>query len=144
MQLTGFDCTYETHLKKLKSLQNNAVKVIAGGQYLDDSAAYYKQLNILKIEDLYTLEVMHKFSRNKLPYRFSSVFTPINALHTRTTRLASSNLNLDIPLYRTVKMQRFFNFQGVSIWNSVPQDMKPLSFNSFKIQFKQHLMFNYQ
>ena len=60
--------TYETHLKTLKSLQNKAVKVIAGGQYLDDSTAYYKQLNILKIEDLYTLEVaklMHKFSRKK-------------------------------------------------------------------------------
>ena len=72
-------------MKRLKSLQNNAVKVIAGAQYLDDSAAYYKQLNILKIEDLDALEVaklMHKFSRNKLPKRFSSVFTPMNALHT--------------------------------------------------------------
>ena len=116
-------CTYETHLKRLKSLQNKAVKVIAGGQYLNDSTAYYKQLNILKIEDPYTLEVaklMNKFSRNNLPNRFFSVFTPINAIHTRTIRLASSNLNLYILLYRTVKMQRFFKFQGVSIWNSVP------------------------
>ena len=134
-------------MKRRKSLQNKAVKVIAGGQYLDDFTAYYKQLNILKIEDLYTLEVaklMHKFYRNKLPNIFSSVFTPINAIHTQTTHLAFSNLNLYIPLYRTVKMQRFFKFQGVSIWNSIPQDMKLLSFNSFKIQFKQHLMFNYQ
>ena len=126
-------------MKRLKSLQNKAVKIIAGGQYLDDSTAHYKQLNILKIEDLYTLEVaklMHKFSRNKLPNKFSSFFTPINAIHARTSQLASSNLNLYIPLYRTVKMQGFFKFQGASIWNSVPQDMKLLSFDSFKIQFK--------
>ena len=133
-------------LKRLKSFQNKAVKIIAVGQYLDDSTAYYKQLNILNIEDLLTLEVaklMHKFSLNKLPNRFSYFFTPMNAIHGRTTRLASFNLNLYIPLFRTVKMQRFFKFQRVSIWNFVPQDMKLLSFDSFKIQFKQHLMCNY-
>ena len=94
---------------RLTSLQNKAVIIIAGGQYLDDSTTYYKQLNILKIEDLYTLKVaklMHKFSRNKLPNKFYSFFTPINAIHTRTTSMASSNLNPYISLYRTVKMQR--------------------------------------
>ena len=143
--ITIWGNTYKNHLKRLKSLQNKAVKIIAGRQYLDDSTAYYSQLNILKIENLNTLEVaklMHKFSQNKLPNRFSSFFTPINAIHTRTTRLASSNLNLYIPLYQTVKMQKFFKFQGISIWNFVPQDMKLLLFDSFKIQFKQHLMSN--
>ena len=62
--ITIWGNTNETHLKTLKSLQNKAVKVIAGGQYLDDLTAYCKQLSILKIGDLYTLEVakiMHKF-----------------------------------------------------------------------------------
>ena len=139
--------TFETDLKRLKSLQNKAVKVIGRGQYLDDLTAYYKQLNIWKIEDPYTLEVakvMHKFSRYKLPNIFSSFFRLINAIHARITRLASSNLNLYIPWYRTVKMQRFDKFQGVSVWNSVPHDMKILSFDCYKIQFKQHLMSNYQ
>ena len=45
--ITIWENTYKTHLKRLKSLQNKAVKIIAGGQYLDDSTAYYKQLNIL-------------------------------------------------------------------------------------------------
>ena len=139
--------TYVTQLKRLKSLQNKAVKIFAGGLYLDDSAACYKQLNILKIGDLYTLKVgklMHKFYWNKLSNRFFSFFTPVTMIHPQTTRLASSNLNLYIPLYQIVKLQRFFTFWVVSIWNSVPQDMKILSFDSFKIQFKQHLMFNYQ
>ena len=114
----GKYCTYKTHLKRLKFLQSKVVEIIAGGQFLDDSKVYYKQLNIFKIEDLYTLEgakLMHKFSQNKLPNRLSSCSTPINAINTRTTRLAFSNLNLYIPLYRTIKMQRFFKFQGVSI-----------------------------
>ena len=53
-------------LKRLKSLQNIATKLIAGGQYLHDLTSYCKQLNIVKLEDLYTtLEVaplMHKFT----------------------------------------------------------------------------------
>ena len=75
--ITICEKTCVTHLKRLKSFQNKAFKAIAGGQYLDDLTAYYKQLKILKIEDLYTLEVdklTHKFSRNKLPSRFSSFF----------------------------------------------------------------------
>ena len=134
-------------MKRLKSPRNKAVKIIAGGQCLVDSTAYYMLLNIFKIKDLYILEVaklMHKFSGiNYHTKQILLFFSPINMIHTRTTRLASSNLNLFIPLYQTVKIQRFFKFQGVSIWNSVPQDMKLLSFDSFKIQFKQHLMFNY-
>ena len=64
------------HSKKLKPLQTNAVKIIAGGHHCTLMIQQYnKQLNNLKIEDLYTLEVaklMHKISRNKLPNRFSS------------------------------------------------------------------------
>ena len=141
-------------MERLESLQNKAVKVIAGRQHFDDSTAYYKQLNILKIEDLYTLEVaklVHKVFRNKLPNRFSSFITPINAIHTRITRLASSNPNLYFPLFqiksnqiKNCKMQKFFKFLEVIIWNSVPQDMKILLFDSYKIQFKQRLMYNYQ
>ena len=85
--ITIWGNTYETHLKRLKSLQNKAVKVIAGGQYLIDLTAYYKQLNILKIENLYTLEgakLMHKFFRNKLPNRFSCFYS--NKCDTHTHR----------------------------------------------------------
>ena len=83
--ITIWENTYATHLKRLKSLQNKAVKVIAGGQYFDHVTAYNKLLNILKIEDLYTLEVaklMHKFSVINYSTDFFSFFTLINAIHT--------------------------------------------------------------
>ena len=83
--MTIWGNTYVTHLKRLKSFQNKAVKVIAGGQYLDDSTAQYKQLNILKTEDLYTLKVtklMHKFYQNKLPKIFSFFYSNKCDTHT--------------------------------------------------------------
>ena len=72
----------------------------------------------IKLEDHYTLKVaklMHNFIRNRQLNSSSSFFTPINAIRTRTTRLASSNQNLYVPLYQTKKLQRFFKFLGVSI-----------------------------
>ena len=138
--------TFEKYLKRLRILQNNVVKVLGGGRWQDHASAYYSQLNILKLEDLYTYEVaklMHKYSQNKLPKNLSSFFTPVNAIHSRTTRLASSGLNLSLPFYRIEKLQRSYKFQGVMIWNSVPQKMKMLSFNQFKIRLKKHLISKY-
>ena len=38
--------TFVIHLKRPKSLQNKPIKVIARGQYLDDSTAYSKQWGV--------------------------------------------------------------------------------------------------
>ena len=144
--ITIWGNTYKKYLKRLRTLQNKAVKVLGGGRWQDHASAYYSQINILKLEHLYTYEVaklMHKYSQNKLPKKLSSFFTPVNAIHSRTTRLASSGLNLSLPFYRTKKLQRSHKFQGVIIWNSVPQEMKILSFNQFKIKFKKHLISKY-
>ena len=72
--ITIWGNTYEKYLKRLRTLQNKAVKVLGGGRWQDHASAYYSQLNILKLEDLYTYEVaklMHKYSQNKLPKKLS-------------------------------------------------------------------------
>ena len=94
--------------------------------------ADYSQLSILKLEDLNTYEVaklIHKYPQNKLLKALTSFFTPVNAILSRTTRLVSSRLNQSLPFYRTEKLKRSCIFQVVRIWNSVPQEMKVLSFN---------------
>ena len=139
--ITIWGNTYEKYLKRLRTLQNKAVKVLGGGRWQNHASAYYSQLNILKLEDLYSYEVaklMHKYSQNKLSKKLSSFFTPVNAIHSRTTGVASSRLNLNLPFHRTEKLQRSYKLQGVRIWNLVPKEMKILSFNQFKIRFKKH------
>ena len=62
--------TFEKYLKRLRTLQNKAVEVLGVGRWQDHISAYYSQLNILKLEDLYTYEVAkfrHKHSQIKLP-----------------------------------------------------------------------------
>ena len=70
-------------------------------------------------------------------------FTSVASVHTRSTRLASSQYGLYLPRYKTLTLQRNIKFQGVKIWNSVPLEIKKLPFNRLKMQYKQHLLSNY-
>ena len=143
--ITIWGNTYKKYLKRLRTLQNIAVEVLRVGRWQDHASAYYSQLNILKLEDLYSYEVaelMHKYSQNKLPKKLSSFFTPVNAIHSQTTRLASSELNLSVPFFEQKNCRDLINFKD-RIWNWVPQEMKILSFNLFKIRFKKYLISKY-
>ena len=55
---------------------------------------------------------MHKNRQKKLLNRSNCYFTSVGAIHTQTTRLASSELNLYLPRYRVQKLQKSFKYQG--------------------------------
>ena len=96
-------------MKRLIVLQNNDVKIVAGGLRQDHVTPFYNRLHILKLKDLNVDEaakLMHKNSRKKLPYHLNCHFTLVRAIPTRTTRLASSELNLYLPRYITQKLQK--------------------------------------
>ena len=84
-------------------------------------------LNVYKVTKL-----THKNSRKKLPNRPNCHFTPIGAIHTPTTRLALSELNLYLPRNRTQNLQKGFKYQEAKIWNSVLYELKKLPFDQFK------------
>ena len=60
---------------------------------------YLLKLQILKLNDLYLYEVaklMHKHTR-EITHESFHILAPVKAIHTRRTRLASSELNLYLP-----------------------------------------------
>ena len=121
--------TYNNHLKGLIIFQNKPVKILAGGQRQDHVTPFYHRLQIFKLKDLYKYEVaklMHKNSRKKLPNRLNCHFIPVRAIHTQTTRLALSELNLYLSRYRPQKLQKSFEYQGAKIWNSVSYELTKL------------------
>ena len=121
---------FDKHLKILATLQNKAVKLISGTQWRDH--VLHLKLQLLKLNDLYFYEVaklMHKHKQKILPMALSTFFAPVKAIHTRSTRLASSELNLQLHRYKSQKLQKNVQYQGVKVWNSVLQDMKQLPFN---------------
>ena len=125
---------------------DKAVKLISGSQWHDHVTTSCLKLQILKLYDLYSYEVaklMHKHTRKKLPVNLCTFFAPVKAIHTRSTRLASSELNLYQARYKSQKLQKIFKYQGVKIWILVPQDIKHLPFNRFKIKYKKDLLSKY-
>ena len=105
---------------------------------------YYK-LGILKLPELYTLEIaklMHQYSHHTLPQSFSTFFTLISSVHKRFTRAKTEN-ELYIPKFSTARSQKSFKYQGAEIWNSIPTEIKQLTFHKFKIEYKKKLLESY-
>ena len=83
---------FKSYLKRLSNLQNRAMKQIVDCHWQSNANPYYAQLNILKLNDLYTHEIaklMFKYAHKTTPIAFSSFFTPVISILTRTTLLAS-------------------------------------------------------
>ena len=88
--LVVWGSTFPSYLKELNSIQNKAVKLIGGGNYLDRATPYYSKLNILKLPDLYKLETakfVYRFMHNTLPLSFSDFFVKVSEIsdHSRSS-----------------------------------------------------------
>ena len=83
----GFNCS------RIKKLQKKAVRVIYNSKYNAHTSNIFKQLNLLKIGDILTIEQMkfyHKYTHNKLPQYLQDIPIRINMnLHTHNTRQAN-------------------------------------------------------
>ena len=137
--------TYPTYLQKLKFLQNRGIRAIVDAHFQDLVYPYYSQLKILQIDDLFKFEVA-KFSygslHNKTPNSFYKYFCKTNDHSGRATRQSSNCDDLNIPHYRTNKLQRCIKYQGVRIWNCIPTNIRALSHKKFKYNHKNFLLFS--
>ena len=135
--------TYTSYLYKLITIQNKAVKLIGGGRLLDSPSPFYSKFEILKLPDLYNLEIrklVHAHFSNKLPFSLSNYFTFTSQVSYRSTRSTQTHKKLlYIPRYSTNRLQRRIKYQGVKIWNDIPLDIPSSSSKLFKTEFKKYL-----
>ena len=115
--------TFPTYLKKLITLQNKAIKFISAAKFYNSSSPYYKRLKILKLKDLYKLEVgkfIHSNFKKMLPKNLSNYFILTSQILEKNTRLnEKSKKTLHIPFHKTSRLQRCIKYQGVKIWNEI-------------------------
>ena len=133
--LVVWGSTFPFYLKKLNSIQNKAVKLIGGENYLDRATPYHSKLNILKLPDLYKLETakfVYRFMHNTLPQSFSDIFVKASEISGRTTRSSGNRHSLYIPRYNTNRLQRIIKYQGVKVLNSIPLKIQNLPFSTSK------------
>ena len=102
----------------------------------------FEILEILKIDQIYTLEVAKFVFRDKsnlLPTNIAKYFetSPGNRRTSqRISQSSSSRLN-----HNTTYGTKSIRYKSISIWNEVPNELKTLLWiNSFKRLFKSHLL----
>ena len=136
--------SFPSHVKKLTVLQNKAIKLIGGGLPRDRATPFYFKLNILKLCDLFKLEIgkfVHVHFNNKLPFTPSGYFSLTNEVSQQNTRSTLSRTNcLYIPRFRTNRLQKCIRYQEVKIWNDVPTEIQTNSPILFKKRYKKHLI----
>ena len=137
--------TYKSQLNTLQLSQNKAVSAINKQRSSDRITPIYRRLQVLKINDLYKLETakfMHQFFDKSLPASFEKYFTRTTFVHRYTTRTSERN-DYFLPHFSTSRLQRSTRFSGVKIWNSIPYKFKNSSPKKFILEYKLHLINQY-
>ena len=130
-----------TALLKLKSLQNKVIRYITHSSPNENIAQAYQKLGILKLDEIYFLEVgkfMYKSTTLALPSSFDEYFKNIS--HQYNTR---TNNTFSLPLPRTDFGKQSIKFAGVKVWSEIPPKVKnSLSLQLFNSQLKSYIIEN--
>ena len=109
--------TYPSTHQPLIILQKKATRIMTFSQFDAHSSPLFKSLHVLKFPDYVTLHTaifMHKFNNNMLSSAFTNFFTPVNRIHTYSTRVASKS---SYALTKTRSNYGIFNlrYQGAKV-----------------------------
>ena len=80
---------------------------------------------------------------SELPLSFYDYFNKSCDVSNRSRRTSVNPYNLYQPLHRTNRMQRSIKYQGVKIWNFIPQTNQTVPKISFMIKLKSFLLQSY-
>jgi len=89
----------DKYLNEVKVRQNDVLRIITFSKYPYSAIALYKELQLLKLKDIYKLELakfMHKLHQNKLPKFFYDNFVNLSSQHSYGTQHAC-NSNYYLP-----------------------------------------------
>ena len=81
---------------------------------------------------------MFLYHYSRLPITFDNYFVTFAAVYNYSTR-SYHCLKYYIPKYRLVRLQKLFKYIGVKIWDNIDLNIKLLSFNKFKENYKKQL-----
>ena len=124
-----------TILKKIETLQNNALRIITFSEHNAHVSPLYKSLKILKLKDQITLFnclFVHDQINNNLPVSFGDYFTPLNKLYTIATRNSKKGKlfkpNVDSTKYGRHSIKQ----SSINTWNHVIDQFPNTDFKIIK------------
>ena len=105
----------------------------------------YKKLQVLKVEDIYQLELakfMCRLHHNQLPKNCYHFFHKINTVHQHEARLINSTAYYR-PRINILFCQKLFSHRGSKLWGDLDLELKSMQWVSFKKAYKVKLSKEY-
>ena len=126
--------TFSTHLEKLIVQHKRAIRIISDSDFYAHTTPLFHQLGLLKFPDIYRYFVAL--------YMYKS---QTESLQTRQHRYETRNRDFIRPTFHRLTLsQHALSFNGPSVWNSVPDSLKPIyTLPKFKHKLKSHLLSQY-
>ena len=119
--------------------QKKAIRIIQSLAYNSSTHSHFKSLGLLKVPDLYKLQVavrIFSYIRGNCPSPFD--FITHSQQHDYNTRIRDS---LSAPQVYKSKSKSSFKYRGIGIWNSIPDQIKESSnVRIFKGRYKNFLL----
>ena len=86
---------------------------------------------------------MYRFENNLLPVSFKKYFTNLDCIHAYDTRNKHKSKYF-LPRYQTNYGKKSLQYFGIKLWSEIPQEIKCLSYISFKKIYKNYLFDLYE
>jgi len=135
----------KTALNHLNVLHNKFIRAMNFASYRSHVTPLYHQSNLLKIKDIYHLEItklMHCLHDGKLPQTFGDYFVPVTWVHTHLTRKATHGKYF-LHSISSEHGERSIRYHGPKIWDSVDITLQRLSSILFRKRYRAHLIAQY-
>lgn len=133
--------TYLTNLKRLTVLQKRVIRIISRSAFDAHSDPIYKNLGILKFENIFKLQIgrfMYLYKAGQLPESFDNMFLLNRQVHSYDTRNSKS---FYLPHCRTNIRKFSIRFQGPKFFNSLSCEIQDApSIALFTVKLKKFLL----
>ena len=128
-----------TYLTELSKVVNKSVRIISFSGPKDSTALLYKSLKILSVEQTI------KLAMGKLIWKLKNMFLPETTCEVFVSHRVSCNQRSEnkyiLPFRSSLIGKRFVTYDGLKIWNAIPEHISKCSFyNVFKKSFQSFLL----
>ena len=113
-----------TDSNKMFVLQKKSIRAVHSLPYNAHTNDYFKNNNILKIHELYKLNLcslVYRYSQPLVDFSSAARFQATSNIHSHNTR---QNQNLAIPRYNRTKSQSSFLYNSIHAWNAIPTEIQ--------------------
>ncbi len=137
-------CNHDTYIKKVFTMQKKCIRIMTRSKYNDHTTALFKKLEILKLEDMFELQIakyMYNFAQYTLPRSLMMMINFNDNVHSHNTR---HRHHPHVNRRRTILASKTLRHKGPEIWYKISDHViLTRTVHSFSKYFKKKLLTKY-